>query len=213
LALFRRSPVHVQSTITRFLPGTYLVPWLRATGFVCITASRLLATGYRLLGLFRTIDPASHAPGAPSHPALPGVGFVLHISPLRGRSRPAKLGLFVQLAPPKAGWPRDSSSASIPQSAIHNPQSAIEELGSFRTFDLTELGSFLQAPTGYCLLNRRRRPEQGRRMNADERSSPQASDPNHQSRGSAPGQSVPLPLLRVARIVPEFCARTRPRIA
>ncbi len=29
-------------------------------------------------------------------------------------------------------------------------------------------------------------------------------------RGSAPGQSVPLPMLRVARIVPEFCARTRP---
>jgi len=54
LALFCRSPLHVQSTITRFLPSTCLVPWLRAIGFVCTTAYRLLATGYRLWGLFCT---------------------------------------------------------------------------------------------------------------------------------------------------------------
>jgi hypothetical protein len=53
-----------------------------------------------------------------------------------------ELGLFVQLTPAKAGWARDSSSVSIPKSAI-------EQLGLFGTFDLTRLGLFLQLAGGY----------------------------------------------------------------
>jgi len=69
-------------------------------------------------------------------------GFVLHDLP-RDASRPW----------PK--WLRFARSARRAQDgrqrAFLNPQSAIEELGLFRTLVPTKLGSFLQPPTGYRL--------------------------------------------------------------
>ncbi len=55
---------------------------------------------------------------------------------------------------------------------------------------------------------RRRRPIQIINMSLRAKRGNLKSIINRQSRGFASGQRLPLPLLRVARIVTEFCART-----
>jgi len=129
-------------------------------------------------------------------------------------SRPGQIGFVLHSSPPR-------------RKSVPNPQSEIEELGSFCMSDPTELGLFR--------TNTHHRDAEGTENEADACLPGrlwglrlQAGTPAHVSsfrfriinrkssmlspRTTIRGmnQTVPLPVARVARIVPEFCARARP---
>jgi hypothetical protein len=117
--------------------------------------------------------------------------------------------------PPGPNWVRFAQSAMLSPPAATggpNPQSAIKELGSFGAFALRLPSLWPRpsrpAPPGIGFVSRSgasRRCRTFRFQIANHHS----YFINHQCRARL-GRGLPLPLLRVARIVPKFCARTRP---